>query len=1086
MVRLACAGKLGVRRLPGQATIGAAMLLHRACTLVITLAVLLGVGIAAMSWRLSQGPVDLPWLASRLEEAANANGGPTRLAIGSVALNWEGFRLGVDSPLDLRLTNVTVIDQSGRRRMDIPRAEVSLSLYGLILGRIEPRVVVIDGPRLTLLRAADGTLSLDLGSLTEATDNGEPAPAGPAATDATPIADLLAVLAKPPTADRDRTSNALLGRLRVVRVRDARVAMVDRQFGTTLRAPQAQIDLTRRPGGGVDGTADLTLVLGEQRARLTTSATLAAGATGTHLRARLTPVTPGVLAQAVPTLTMLSALDAPVGIEADLDLDASLAVREGRVTLRAAAGEVRLGNGVVPIANAVLVASGTPEAIALQTLRVSLIGHPGGQPTIVETHGTLQREAGRLNAAVSIDLDQADFADLGRLWPEGIASDTRTWLVENIPAGMARDGHVDIGLAASQDLSSVALTRASGTLDGDGLQVFWLRPVPPIDNGQAQLRILDPDTLEIAVTSGRQKLRNQKDSAAGLQIRSGRMRITGLTQKDQFSTIDADVAGSVPDVLALLHEPRLGLLDRHPIDLKNPAGQATMKLSVVLPLDKKVTMNDIAIHTQGRLDGVHLGAVVAGRDVDQGVFDLDATNDGLKANGRALLASIPARLDVAMDFRGGPPTQVVQSITASGQPDARQLASAGLDATAVLAGPMQLQANLTEHRNGQGQVAITADLTSAELAVPSLEWRKPRDAPAKASVQMALDHDRLVGIGNIQLDGDGVGVRASADVKDARITLVRVDRGMLGRTDLHGTVKLPDPSGGGPIVADIAGSTIDLAPRLAHRSPARKPVQPKVEPPPGPPWTVAARFDRALMANGETISQLAISAENDGRVIQRLRVDGQTGSHAPFLMQIVPDKAGRRFTASAGDAGQLLHGLDLVNSMQGGRLSVQAHYDDARQDRPLSGTANIEEFRIRDAPALGKLLQAMTLYGLVEVMQGAGLGFSRMVAPFQLTDDALNLTDARAFSSSLGLTMKGKIDLDAEQLDMQGTIVPAYFFNALLGNIPLVGKLFSPERGGGVFAASYTLHGPLNDPEVFVNPLTALTPGFLRGLFGIF
>ena len=43
------------------------MLLHRACTLVITLAVLLGVGIAAMSWRLSQGPVDLPWLASRLE-----------------------------------------------------------------------------------------------------------------------------------------------------------------------------------------------------------------------------------------------------------------------------------------------------------------------------------------------------------------------------------------------------------------------------------------------------------------------------------------------------------------------------------------------------------------------------------------------------------------------------------------------------------------------------------------------------------------------------------------------------------------------------------------------------------------------------------------------------------------------------------------------------------------------------------------------------------------------------------------------------------------------------------------------------------
>jgi len=128
----------------------------------------------------------------------------------------------------------------------------------------------------------------------------------------------------------------------------------------------------------------------------------------------------------------------------------------------------------------------------------------------------------------------------------------------------------------------------------------------------------------------------------------------------------------------------------------------------------------------------------------------------------------------------------------------------------------------------------------------------------------------------------------------------------------------------------------------------------------------------------------------------------------------------------------------------------------------------------------------MTLYGLVEVMQGPGLGFSRLVAPFRLAGDTLELSDARAFSPSLGLTMKGRIDLDAETLDMQGTIVPAYFFNALLGDLPLIGKLFSPERGGGVFAASYTLRGPLQDPQVFVNPLAALTPGFLRGLFGIF
>ena len=106
--------------------------------------------------------------------------------------------------------------------------------------------------------------------------------------------------------------------------------------------------------------------------------------------------------------------------------------------------------------------------------------------------------------SVSADLDQVEFADLGRLWPEGIGGGARGWLVANIPVGVARNGHVDLGVAASPDLSSVQLTRASGALDGEGLQVNWLRPVPPIDNGRAQLRILDPDTLEIIVTGGRQ------------------------------------------------------------------------------------------------------------------------------------------------------------------------------------------------------------------------------------------------------------------------------------------------------------------------------------------------------------------------------------------------------------------------------------------------------------------------------------------------------------------------------------------------------------------------------------------------------
>jgi hypothetical protein len=127
----------------------------------------------------------------------------------------------------------------------------------------------------------------------------------------------------------------------------------------------------------------------------------------------------------------------------------------------------------------------------------------------------------------------------------------------------------------------------------------------------------------------------------------------------------------------------------------------------------------------------------------------------------------------------------------------------------------------------------------------------------------------------------------------------------------------------------------------------------------------------------------------------------------------------------------------------------------------------------------------MTLYGLVEALSGPGLSFARLVAPFTLTPETLALADARAFSASLGLTAKGRLDRRRRRLAVEGTIVPAYIFNSLLGNIPLLGRLFSPEAGGGVFAATFQLQGPIDDPQVRVNPLAALTPGFLRGLFGL-
>ncbi len=1070
-----------MRRLTGQAARGLARVAHGVLAFLLLATVVLAAGVAVLSWRLSHGPLDAPWLARRLEAAVNEEGGPTRLVIGSAVIAWEGFRRGLDMPLDIRLAGVSATDAAGVQIADIPHAEVGLSPGALLLARLRPRNVEVEGARLRLLRAADGSSSLDLGSLAEADDKPEAAsPAGPGL-----LPGLIAELARPAGNDRADLRGSLVAQLRHVRVQDAAVTVVDRQLGATWRVPKLNVELSRLPQGGLEGHGEAQLALGDQRTTLRMSAALAPGGTRTQVEASLGPVRPSALALTARTLAPLSAMDAPVSVSLKADLGPQLAIQTASLEASAEAGQVRLGSSVAQLAGATLSVEGNADQLTLRKLRIALRARDGGALSQLEAHGEGRRTGQALQAALTLDVDQAAFADLPMLWPEAAGKNARDWVTQNITAGTARDAHVEVQLDATPDLSAVTLTQATGVLSGDDLTIYWLRPVPPIEHAKAKLHILDPDTLEIIAESG------QQDTGAPggqpLTIHGGKVRITGLEQHDQFATIDAENTGGLADVVAVLRQPRLRLLDKHPIPGRDPGGQTSWKLRVALPLEDKVKIEDVTIHAQAHLTDAHLSDLVAGRDLDKGTLDLDATNDGLKVTGDALVAAIPTQLAVEMDFRAGPPSQVLQKVTASGRASAAQMVAAGVNPGPLLSGTGNLKAVLTEQRDGRGTVQTDADLTDAELSAAPIGWHKPAGSPAKLSARIVLDHDKLAGIDGLALDGKDVSVRGQAEYAGGRIAALRFDRMVLGRTQAQGTVRFPDPSGARPVEAAFHGPVIDLS-QVSTRQ--RQPSAPKPDTGSGGgplhPWTVDAKFDRALMAGGRDWLGLAGRAENDGKLFARLSLSGQTSPGQPFRFDLAPAPGGRSLTASASDTGAFFAGLDLTSAMQGGRLALSGTYDDKRPDHALSGTADITGFRVRDPRGLGRLLQAMTLYGLVQAASGPGLGFTRLTAPFVLTDDALQLGQSRAFSPSLGLTAKGRVDLRSNVADIEGTIVPAYFFNSLLGNVPLIGRLFSPEQGGGLFAAAYTIRGPLSDPKVSVNPLSALTPGFLRGVFGLF
>ena len=1096
-----------MRRLPGQAARIAAKVLHRAFALLLVLALGATLLLAGLAWRLSQGPVDLPWLAQRLEAAANAEAGGVRVAIGNAALTWQGFSLGVDRPLDIRLSDVSATDPAQGLSVVLPRVDVSLALGGLLLGRIQPRALEIDAVRLVMRRTQTGEVRLDFGGAEESVEGGNAAHSGPSA-----FAGLIAELARPPAVGNYARLERF-SQLRRVRIRDATLILIDRQLAVLWRAQVPEIDLRRQAQGGVAGSGSIHLAMGAERASVDLRGTLA-GDGSIRLSAWLADLAPAALARQIGdprhpgALALLEALDARLAGTLDLEIGPDQALRRFALDLQAGPGQVTVGPSVVRLAGAELSLEGTDRDLLLKAFDLRLLAQEGGPVSTIGVTGTLHRPAGagdggRVTSDLSVTIDRVAFADLGQLWPVPLAPPPRAWITQNITAGVARDGQARVSLEANEDFSGLTVKAATGSLLGEGLTVHWLAPVAPIERGNARVNLLDVDNLEILVSSGRQTL-DPGPHESGLVVRSGKVRIAGLSQAHQVATIEADIAGPVADAVTLLRSKSLHLFDRVQLDLNNPGGQLSGTIAATVKLEASLPIEQVPIRAKLRLQDAQFAGLVAGRDLRQGNIDIVATTEGLKLTGQAEIATIPTQIEAEMNFRSGPPSQMLRRIVASGRATSRQLAEIGLDAGQALGGSLALKAVVSERRDGSGEILVDADLAQATLLVAPIDWQKPAGQAASGQARLKLRRGRLVGIDDITLDGrapgaEALSLRARAAFAEGRIAALTIDRVTLGRTSGAGTVRFP--AGGGPIQAVFNGPVLDLSRVLSSKAGfgGRLPAE---EAKLGPVWILDTRFDRAIMANGAIVGGLVAHAEHDGRVMRVLHVEAQTGAQAGdqagprreagpaarFRLDIAAASGAgpRTLSANADDAGALLRAMDVVRTMQGGRLTMSGVYDDNAADHPLSGTAEITEFRIQDAPALGRLLQAMTLYGLVEVMQGPGLGFSRLVAPFRLTREALTLTDARAFSPSLGLTVKGRIDLVQDRLDLEGTIVPAYFFNSLLGNLPLVGRIFSPEAGGGLFAAGYSIRGTVNDPKVSVNPLSALTPGFLRGLFGIF
>ncbi len=196
-------------------------------------------------------------------------------------------------------------------------------------------------------------------------------------------------------------------------------------------------------------------------------------------------------------------------------------------------------------------------------------------------------------------------------------------------------------------------------------------------------------------------------------------------------------------------------------------------------------------------------------------------------------------------------------------------------------------------------------------------------------------------------------------------------------------------------------------------------------------------------------------------------------------LKLFPDASGMAVQGQISDVGEAAFVMFGHRSFQGGKATVTGHLVDGGADLRVE----MAKVRLMKIPALARILTVGSLHGMADTLNGAGIEFTKVVAPVSIRGAKLTIGRARATGPAMGITTQGVIDIDNHTVDLSGGIAPSYVLNSAVGAVPLVGDLLVSHKGEGMFGLTYSAKGAFASPKISVNPLSLAAPGILRRLF---
>jgi hypothetical protein len=1109
-------------RPPGRKRRHVWVMLRSALAMTAFLVLLVGGGLFGLL-ALTGKTLRLPdWAVDSLEQRLNAQ------LDGAASTTLEAVEVLVDDGWvpRLKITGIRLAGREGATLLTLPEARVVFSGTAFASGAIRPTSVRLSGGAINLRRDAQGRIDIDLGAGNAAELESFAALLdGIETVFATPVMSELALIdaqALSLTLTDARTGQAW-------RVRDGRLAIENRPDAL---AATLAMSLS---GGATDGRADITFVTDKTDAAARISAIIT-GIEASDLAAQAAPLSFLQVLDA-PLSGEVTAELGPDGMIASLD--SALDIGAGALTPPAPIVPVAvppvgaaipdtalppLGRTTpIPFDRARIALAYDPDRARIvisdltmesQTARLTASGHllpvdANGKVMTADLQGRLPAAfltqiafsdvridpaglfetpvtfaAGALDARLTldpfrIDLGQLSLVDGARrvlmtgqatagssgwtvglnvalndiaadrlvaLWPVRLVPKTRAWLAANVQQGNLFDVKGAVRLAPGAE------PQVSLSYEFTETQVRFIRTLPPIEGGSGY-STLEGRTYTIVLDSGTVT----PPEGGPIDVAGSVFAIPDITQRPNRAEIDLATRSSLTATLSLLDQPPFGFMTKADRPVALGDGQALMRTRLSVPLVQRAQLAEIDYTVAGEITGFRSELLVPGRVIAADALTLAANPRGLEITGPGRLGAVPFDVTYAQGFgpdaRGRARIEGVVTLSDAATDDL----GLGLP-DGMLSGEGTGQVAIDLVRGEAPRLTLTSTLAGIGLALPDIGWSKAPGGRGTLEVEATLG--RPAAVTRIALDA--AGLRATGDItlrSGGGLDRARFDRVTLDDW-LDVGVTLTGQGRGRATIAVTSGS-IDLR-RMPDRGAGGRRDD-------GSPFTLA--LDQLIVT--DAIAFTGFRGEFTPRGGLNGSFTAAVNGEGAVQGTVVPVAAGSAVRIRSDDAGTVMAKAGVFSAARGGSLDLQLI--PRAGDGIYDGRAEITDVRVRNANVLAELLNAVSVVGLLEQLNGQGIVFSNAEVDFLLTPEAIEISKGSAVGASLGVSMAGVYQTGSKRLDVQGVISPIYLVNG-------VGAVLT-RRGEGLFGFNYRLRGTSDDPAITVNPLSILTPGMFRDIF---